>query len=342
MKIKKAELQKALELVKPGLAGKELIEQSTSFAFMGNRVVTYNDEISMSVPLVEGFNLTGAVKAEELYKLLTKLKGDEITLELTENEIQITCGKQRAGLSIQAEIKLPLEELGDIGKFSPLPKTFQESLKFVYPSAGTDMVHPVLTCVHITPDGWMEASDGFRVSRMDVGEDLPIKTNLLIPASMVRNILALGECTISTGKTGWVHFLNKEGTMLSCRIFTDSFPNVAAIMDVKGEELQLPKALTEMLERAKVFGKRDHAMDESVTIDVDGREFTISGENEYGWYEETSPVRYNGEPFTFAVTPQLLQGILDKSNSATIGKDKIRFDGEGWEFIAILRGNPTK
>jgi len=112
MKIKKAELQKALELVKPGLAGKELIEQSTSFAFMGNRVVTYNDEISMSVPLVEGFNLTGAVKAEELYKLLTKLKGDEITLELTENEIQITCGNKGQAYPFRQKLNSPWRNWG--------------------------------------------------------------------------------------------------------------------------------------------------------------------------------------------------------------------------------------
>ena len=48
MKINKKELQEALERVKPGLASRELIEQSTSFAFMRDRVVTYNDEISIS------------------------------------------------------------------------------------------------------------------------------------------------------------------------------------------------------------------------------------------------------------------------------------------------------
>jgi len=77
MNIQKEQLKKALETVKPGLAGKEIIEQSTSFAFMGDRVVTYNDEISISHP-VEGLNLTGAIRAEELYQLLSKLKREEI------------------------------------------------------------------------------------------------------------------------------------------------------------------------------------------------------------------------------------------------------------------------
>ena len=73
MKINKAELQTALEKVKPGLASRELIEQSTSFAFMGDRVVTYNDEISISHP-VAGVDINGAVKAQALYDFVSEVK----------------------------------------------------------------------------------------------------------------------------------------------------------------------------------------------------------------------------------------------------------------------------
>ena len=48
MKLNKADLQRALEIVKPGLANKEMIEHSTSFAFINGKVITYNDEISLS------------------------------------------------------------------------------------------------------------------------------------------------------------------------------------------------------------------------------------------------------------------------------------------------------
>ena len=51
MKTNKTKLQTALEIVKPGLANKEIIEQSTSFAFLKGKVVTYNDEVSISHPL---------------------------------------------------------------------------------------------------------------------------------------------------------------------------------------------------------------------------------------------------------------------------------------------------
>ena len=89
MKINKSDLVSALEKVKSGLSSKEAILQSTSFAFLGGNVVTYNDEISLSHP-VEGLEITGAVQATELYQLLKKLKQEEISLEVSENEILIT------------------------------------------------------------------------------------------------------------------------------------------------------------------------------------------------------------------------------------------------------------
>ena len=49
--MKKNDLVEALEVVKPGLANKDLIEQTTSFAFINGNVVTYNDEISISSPI---------------------------------------------------------------------------------------------------------------------------------------------------------------------------------------------------------------------------------------------------------------------------------------------------
>ena len=51
MKINKQQFIEALELVKPGLAAKEIIEQSTSFVFRAGQVITYNDEVAVHAPV---------------------------------------------------------------------------------------------------------------------------------------------------------------------------------------------------------------------------------------------------------------------------------------------------
>ena len=86
MKIKKEELLKALAAVKPGLSSKDVIEQSTSFAFMGGHVVTYNDEIAVRYPV--DLEIEGAIRANELYSFLSKIKDKEIDLEVSEKPIE--------------------------------------------------------------------------------------------------------------------------------------------------------------------------------------------------------------------------------------------------------------
>ena len=78
MKIATSKIKEALAIVKPALANKEILEQTTSFAFLNGRVVTYNDEISISHPFESDFE--GAVKAEELYGLLSRTTKEEVSL----------------------------------------------------------------------------------------------------------------------------------------------------------------------------------------------------------------------------------------------------------------------
>ena len=61
------------------------------------------------VPFVT--EVEGAVRAEELYKLLEKLTGDqvEITQDPEENEIKIKSGRTKAGLRLLEKVVPPLE-----------------------------------------------------------------------------------------------------------------------------------------------------------------------------------------------------------------------------------------
>ena len=177
MKINKKELIKALTTVKPGLASKEMIEQSTSFCFLDNTVVTYNDEISISCP-VPGIELKGAVNAVELYAFVNKVKTEEIDLSINENEILLKAGRSKAGLTLTAEVVLPIEEIGKINKWKKLPDKFLDGLAFASAACSRDMSRPVLTCVHINKDV-IEGTDSFRAARYFLKESVPIKPTLL-------------------------------------------------------------------------------------------------------------------------------------------------------------------
>lgn len=345
MNINKLKLQSALEIVKPGLASKEIIEQATSFAFMEGRVVTYNDEISISHP-VEGLDIQGAVKAELLYQLISKLKSEEIEVNIKDSEIILKSGKAKAGLIVQSEISLPLEAIADKGKWKTLPETFCKHLGFCVSSTGKDMSRQVLTCVHVhKEDGqggtaWIEASDGRRISKCTF-ESMPVKT-FLIPASSALTVIKMEPTKIAEGK-GWIHFKTAEGTVLSCRIFDkDQFPDTDWLFDVKGSHISLPKNIDKVLERASIFSKREHALDEFIDISLSKDEMLIQADADAGWFKEKLKIQYNGAEITFSVAPYLLKGILAETLDCILSKEKMKFTGDDWVYITGLKATkPT-
>ena len=194
--MKKQDLLKALETVKPGLATKEMIEQSTSFAFTNGRVTTYNDEISLSHP-VPDLQIEGVVQAEELYQLLNRLKKDDVEISTKDNEIRITSGRTKAGLTLQEEITLPLEEIGETGKWKPLPEDFLHYVKLAMGACSRDMSRPVLTCVHVN-EKIVEGSDSFRIMKCELEEEVPAKT-FLLPANSAAEVVKLKPVKIADG-----------------------------------------------------------------------------------------------------------------------------------------------
>lgn len=334
MKIEKAQLIRALEIVKPGLSNKEMIEQATSFAFMGGRVVTYNDEISISHPVAE-MDITGAVKADELYQLLGKIKQKEVSFEMDDNEVRITAGKARAGITLQQEIRLPLDEIGETGKWKRVPKNLKDAMRFAMFSCGRDMSRPVLTCLHVT-GSHVESCDNFRLTRSALESELPVK-EFLIPASSVKDLLNYDFIAVAEG-TGWIHFKTKESTVFSCRVFEDEYPKVDGLLKVSGHSFAFPASLDEALKRAAVFSKRDSVIDEKVVVSIQKSVLKIRSEDESGWFEEDVALAADSkvDDVEFAINPGFLSDMLARQTTCELAKDRMKFIGEGWEHVVML------
>lgn len=336
MLINKAKFQNALEIVRPGLSNKEIIEQTTSFAFIAGRVVTFNDEISVSHP-IEGLEIEGAIKADKLYAFLGKIKKEEIDLSIVNNEVILTSGRATAGLPLQTKITLPFGEVEKIGKWKLLPDNFIKYLKFAIPSCSKDMSRVVLTCVHVTQDGHIEASDNFRITSCNLETEMPVK-GFLLPATSALDVIKLKPTKIAEAK-GWILFKTAEGTIIQCRILEDEFPNIQPYLVVKGERVLLPKTIESMLDRAIVFSKSDsaHTLDGAVDITLENNRFKIHSESDAGWFKEEVNITFEADPISFSITPYLLKDILSEVHECVFTKDKLKFEGVGWQYITLLR-----
>ncbi len=335
MKVSKLALQEALEKVKPGLAGKELIEQSTSFCFMGDRVVTYNDEISVSHP-VEGIYLTGAVRAKELYEFLGRVKNDEIDLEPNGGQLVITAGRSKAGLVMEAEVRLPIdEEIGEVKEWKNLPDGFTEALAFCYPCCSRDMSRPVFTCVSVGKKE-VQATDTYQAVRYELSDVLPVQP-FLIPSSSVKELVKYDVKEIAEGGN-WIHFRTDDGTIFSSRTVENEFPETSHIFRVEGKEFVFPQGTEEVLRRAEVFSKSEIETEKLpvVRVGIENGKMSFRAKNEYGWFEELIEIEYNGKPVLFSIGIEFLQDMLAKLRQCMIGEGKICFSGDNWKHVIAI------
>lgn len=337
----RTELLNALEIVRPGLANKEIMEQSTAFAFIDGDVVTFNDEISIRHP-VKGLNINGAVPAAALYQLLRKVNKDEIEITKEANQILITAGRSKAGLAMETKISLPIAEAIQPGKFHNLPDDFIKAVQFALPccDGNSKSSKPMLTCVHVNESGFVEGSNGQRIAHHKLKDKMPVKT-FLVPATSMRALLRLPITKIAEGK-GFIHFKTDEGTMMSCRLFEDDFPDTAPFLNIKNaQKLTLPKSIIDIMDRAGALSGVC-ASDLHVKLSLSKNKVKVTNKSDFGWFEEESNAQYSGEPMTLIVTPYNMKVALEETKDCEYNENIMRFRNDSWTFVAVLSVEPEE
>ncbi len=333
MEIEVSEFKKALEIVKPGLASTTTtIEQVTSFAFTKKNVITYNDEICIYHPLAD-LKLQGAIEAELLYKFLLRVKSKQITLEIDESKVVMKSGRTKAEFNLDSEIKLPLddESLTEKGKWKDLPANFIEAITMAKACTSKDMVQVKLTCVHINKKGTVESSDGYRIFRYKLGEKLPIDS-VLIPAASITSVIRINPTQVAKGN-GWIHFRNEAGTVISCRVINEDFPDTSEhLKDGKnGVEIEFPKELVTALDTAEIF-----AENYLVKLTLSKKKLTVTSQSQIASFKEELDLPTKVEPFAFQITPYLLKDILKLVSSCTIYSNRLIFKNENFKYMTEL------
>lgn len=338
MKINKTELLACLNILKPGLAAKEVVEQSSSFVFMNNQAVTFNDEIAIHCGLPGDLEIDGAIPAKEFVSILTRFKGDEIDITQNDNELSLKCGKQRAGIKLEAEITLPINELAIPKKWIDLPDDFLKGLSACYPTASKDLTQPLLTNICLSGEHAV-ATDNSRIAVYSWENPSKFNDEILLPASTVPGLVRTNITKFHIESSGWCHFTNNDKSVVySCRISEGKFPDVFQhlVFDIIGS-IQFPNDMSETLDRAGVFLSNIIDTDNFVTIDINPKGvITIAGKGDVGWYEETCRTKWEGSDVVFSIYPQHLQEILKSTKQAQIGDGIIKFVSGQFQHVIAL------
>lgn len=334
MEINKQNLIDVLSLVKPGVASKAIVEYTDHFMFRKGRVYSYNDEVSLSHVTELNLDKDMSVEAVPFLDLLKKCKDETVDLSIQEEDDaeQILL----KGKSFKAKIRMSSKIISSLpvpdGKWKKLPKNFVEACKMSSFSASRNMTHPVLTCLNVSKDNvW--ACDKFRIAKASL--DTAMKDNLLLPVHSM-DILVGYDVKEYLANEGWVHFRTDKGLIVSMRPAEGEYPDVGKYLDVNGVSIELPKTLSEVVDRASVLARQEFKQDELVTIVIKDNELNVSSRNNLGTFSEKVRFRYKGEELRFEISPHFLLDILGKTNKVTCGETALRFEVENFVHVISL------
>lgn len=336
MKVKIDDLKKVLSILKPGLSGgKETTDQSNMFAFVDGMAFTYNDDISVRTPFPIK-KVKGAVSAKELQALVSKLKGDECDVEFTDNELLIKNGRIKAGIRLEAEIHMPIEEI-KIPKleFNQLPKGFAKILRSVVFSTSKDMSRPILTVINCD-QSIVESTDSERATQCDLDADY-FTTPILIPAEAAKPLISYGTIDAYVANGGWIHFNIGNDSVFSCRTFEGKFPELDELFVVEGQDIAFPKEIKDMMDRAGIFIEDDFDQEKLVEISIsDKGVLKVRAEGDSGWLEESMRIKHEGSAIQFNINPQYLVQILSTVDKGVVSDNRILFESDSFRHVVAL------
>jgi len=337
MKMKKAELQNVLQKVKPGLAKRDVIEQFTHFIFTGTSVITYNDEICISHPLVTEFQCSA--KSDEFFKAVNSIDSDEIDIDLDdEGKINITSNKAKGYLLTTPEeddaehlIKaLNLEAIGD--NWKKLPADFVRGASLSMFSASSDLTKGIYTCV--SADGnLLTSADGIRISIYEMEDAVD---PFLIPALNVSELVKF-DIKYYFISESWAHFKTEDGVVFSSRIMEGDYPSMEEFFNIEGEELELPTKLKGVIDSITfmVDGKTELDKFIDVFIYPDKIECKAQKKN-IGQFEKEIDFESNVEKLHLVINPNFLMQVLEKATTVVIGETSVLFITDSFNHIISL------
>ena len=330
MKIDRDLLLNSLSLLEPGLAKKEIIEQAVSFIFKNDRIITYNDNISVSIPFQSG--ITTAVIGSPLLSILKKIKQREIELQFADNMLYVIAGKSRTGIKCTNQINPIIDELSIPQDYYALPPDFNEAVGFCLLT-----VNPkdefIFRCIHIS-NGIVESTDKKRLTRYHLSENTMAEDWMLIPETSAKS-MSKYKFTSYAIKTSWIHLRTDDDILFSFRTLAqDEFPNLSSFIQTDGIKVNAPAELSEILNKSLIFAKEQEEPYAEVTIE--NNEMKINCKGDSGFYEDATVINYNGARLSFCINPSFLNSMTKLLSSILICNNCAVLLGDKFEHVVLF------
>jgi len=293
MNVKRSELLKALKQCLPGIEnGNSVLEGADLFVFSKGFVCSYNDVISVSVPVKsEGLleeSVEGAVRAEEFYGIINKFNGDLIEFTVEKEKWILKSGKAKAELVLMSgDFTERFESIAPSGKkWLEISSEFTQGLGICKMSNNKNDVSGLfITSKDIT------STDGLQINHFNYkGADFD---NFWISDESVSELLKVGVLTHIQLKGSWAHFQTDDNTTFSVKTLqAEKYPYEKIIEAINKHKktkdsvsATFPKELFDAIDRASNF-YMDISDSRAVRLVINPKRILVTAERPSGKYEE--------------------------------------------------------
>jgi hypothetical protein len=305
MNVKRTELLKALKQCLPGIEnGNSVLEGADLFVFSQGYVHSYNDVISVSVPVKSegllGEGIEGAIKAEEFYSIINKFNGDLIEFIAENDKWILKSGKAKAELTLMSgDFTERFENITpEKKKWLELSPEFTQGLGICRMSSNKNAISGLfVTSKDIV------SSDGFQINYFKYkGADFE---NFWISDASAGELLKVGVLSHIQLKGTWAHFKTADNTIFSIKTLQAEKWPYEKILEVlnthkkteKSVAATFPKELFDAIDRASAF-YLDISDRNAVRLSISPKRIMVSAERIAGRYEEK--VSWKEEPPQFS------------------------------------------
>lgn len=320
MNVKRDELIKALKLASLGVNNKETAAQSSFFMFTGDSIVGDNEIIHAKVNFET--EITGAIKAEELMSILSKMVSPAIDMTVDGDSLVFKSGRSKTGLTIYPLLR---ESVARINPLEDDPEGFKKimevdtgisvGLEACKPCCSSSLSNRALSAINVSKRS-MIACDNFQAIRVSSDTDIISIDNVLIPSYAIDAMMGIQFdqlymnddflCVAVNSQTkNWIMFEAIDSNEIE-------YPDIEFLFGSHGTEIKFPDGFLDAVKKAEVFAKNSLKSEEIyVQVSITPESMVVRGEGTNGFYEEEFDFTFDSK-VKFVASPRTLDFLLNK------------------------------
>jgi len=308
---------------------------------MGDRLVTFNDEVYVSVPLLSG--IKAVVAHKQLYELLRKTSGIDIELWLDGSYLVVKSNTDMtARVGITEDILLPIDMIPAVEDdlWDKLDEGITEKYVYCLQTVSKNMSKPALCTIH-WKENVLESTDNYQITRCTTNTYLQDGVDVMLPSNSVSELVKHDPAFYQIAD-GWVHFKTLDSTIFSCRTFDGSFPDTSKALELRSNiPIKFSPRLPKILERAITLADKDSVGDYRVKVTIENDRLTVHSGQDFRQFEESCGITcHHHEKFEFTINPQFFIKMLKAGANAGLienhGKMYLRFERDGVTRLMVL------